>query len=132
MASEKNLDLMLVSKDTDPPVCRILDFGNFKYKQQKKVKKSKKTGKAQVIKEIKMSHKISDHDYQVRFKRSTGFLEKGFKLKVTIIFKGREIIHSNLGYELLNKFIDDLKEVGSPESSITSANRALHVMISPI
>ena len=107
----------------------LLDFGNFKYKQQKQERQAKKSVKSHIVKELKVSPKISENDYQVRVKRAREFLGKGFKVKLTVPFKGREIVHADLGYSVANRFIDDVKELGEPDSSIGRAHRALTVFI---
>ena len=132
MAEEQGLDLLAVSEDTVPPVCKIVDFGHFKYEQQKKEKLSKKGSKNQSTKELKFSPKISDHDYQTRLSHGRKFLEKGHKIKMTIFFKGREFHHPELGIGIANRYLEDTKDLGLAESRpsfVTS--RQLVVVINP-
>lgn len=130
MSLDQNLDLMLISKDANPPVCKLIDYGQFMYQQKKKDKKSKKTNN--VIKELKMSHKISVHDYNVRINQAIKFLEKKYKVKFTIKFKGREIIYRDqLGVKTLDKVIEDLNEYGIKDNDIVKSGRNLSVLINP-
>ena len=125
------MDLLVVSDNTTPPVCRIVDFGQYRYEQQKKEKHNKKGGKTGSIKELKMSPKISEHDYQVRVTSAKKFLSKGHKVKLTVFFRGREITHPELGKEIINRFIGDIKEIGAPESSIQTTGKLFGVLFNP-
>lgn len=130
MSQDQSLDLMLISKDAKPPVCKLIDYGQFMYQQKKKDKKSKKTNN--VIKELKMSHKISVHDYNVRINQAIKFLDKKYKVKFTIKFKGREIIYRDqLGVKTLDKVIEDLNEYGIKDNDIVKSGRNLSVLINP-
>ncbi len=131
MSKEAGLDLMMVSETSDPPVCKIVNFGQFKYQQKKKEKQSQKKAKGQVIKELKMSPKISEHDFQVRVNRGREFLEKGFKVKVSIPFRGREIIHPELGQNIAKRFIEMVKDLGTLEGNVTQAGRSLLAFVNP-
>jgi translation initiation factor IF-3 len=130
LSSEKNLDLLLLSSNASPPVCKIVNYGQFMYHQKKKEKQSKKT--TQVIKELKMSHKISVHDYNVRINQAVKFLSKRFKVKLTIVFRGREIVfRDNLGVEIVKRFINDIEEYGIKDNDIVKSGRNLSVLINP-
>lgn len=129
ISSQKQLDLVLISENSTPPVCKLIDYGQFLYKQKKKEKQSKKT--SQIIKEIKMSPKISDHDYTVRLNKSKKFLEKKYKIKVNIFFRGREIVHNELGFKLIQRFIGDISELGSAESDPQRNGRSIIVILAP-
>jgi translation initiation factor IF-3 len=129
ISSQKQLDLVLISENSTPPVCKLIDYGQFLYKQKKKEKQSKKT--SQIIKEIKMSPKISDHDYTVRLNKSKKFLEKKYKIKVNIFFRGREIVHNELGFKLIQRFIGDISELGSAESEPQRNGRSIIVILAP-
>jgi translation initiation factor IF-3 len=129
ISTEKGLDLVLISENAVPPICKLVDYGQFMYQQKKKSKQGKKS--VQVTKELKMSPKISEHDYQVRVNQGFKFLEKKYKIKLTIFFKGREIVHSELGYELANRYINDIKELGNAENQPSMSGRSLIVIISP-
>lgn len=129
IATEYNLDLVLLSENSNPPVCKLVDYGQFMYQQKKKEKQAKKV--VNVIKELKLSHKISTHDYQVRLEQANKFLQKKYKVKVSIMFRGREIVHMALGETLMKKFISEIAEVGVPDSEISKAGKSLIVIMRP-
>ena len=131
LAKEEGLDLLLISDQATPPVCKIVDFGQFRYQQQKKEKKAKKNTKAQVIKELKLTPKISDHDYNVRLKNGIRFLKKGYLIKIAVFFKGREMTHPEIGKGLLNRYKEDIKEYGDVSTSLTHGHRTLYFIINP-
>tara|TARA_Y100000591_G_scaffold328360_1_gene354685 strand:+ start:1799 stop:2176 length:378 start_codon:yes stop_codon:yes gene_type:complete len=124
------MDLLLLSDNASPPVCKIVDYGQFMYHQKKKEKQSKRSG--QVIKELKLSHKISSHDYNVRINQAIKFLNKKFKVKITVVFRGREIVfRDNLGMEMVLRFLSDIEEYGIKDNDIVKSGRNLSVMINP-
>ena len=125
------MDLLLISDSSNPPVCKIVNFGQYKYAQQKKEKLARKNTKVQVIKELKFSPKISEHDYNVRLRSGVKFLQKGNLLKVSVFFKGRERSHPELGKDLLNRYLDDIKEYGEVSTGLTQSHRSLYLIISP-
>ena len=110
MAEEKDLDLVVISPNQEPPVAKIMNYGKFKYEQEKKAKEAKKKQHTVEIKEVKIRYKIDTHDYQVRIKSIQKFIAQGNKVKVVIMMRGREMQHSNLAFDLANRFIEDLKE----------------------
>ncbi len=109
MAEEKDLDLVVVSQNQEPPVCKIMDYGKYKYDLEKKAKEAKKKQHVVSIKEIKVRYKIDTHDYLVRINSIKKFIAQGNKVKVVVMLRGREMQHSKLAFELANKFIEDLK-----------------------
>jgi len=115
MAEEVGLDLVEVSPNASPPVCKILDYGKFKYEAQKKKNEAKKKQKIIDVKEIKMRPNIDDHDYDVKLKAARKFLGDGDKVKVTMRFRGREMAHQDIGMGVLNRVKDDLEEMGKVE-----------------
>lgn len=129
IAQEQNLDILLVTGDSSPPVCKLINFGQFKYEQQKKDRRARKNSKAQVLKELKLSPKISEHDYQVRINSCLKFLKKSYNVKLAVQFKGRENARTEIGRDLLLRFLDDVKEYGVASSEISKGNRSLFVMI---
>lgn len=131
MAKAQDLDLLLISDQAIPPVCKIVNFGQFRYQQQKKEKKAKKNTKTQVIKELKLTPKISDHDYNVRLKNGIKFLQKGYLIKIAVFFKGREMSHPEIGKDLLNRYKEDIKEYGDVSTSLTQGHRTLYFVINP-
>lgn len=103
---------MLISEKADPPVCRIMDYGKYKFQQEKKAREAKKKQQTVEVKEVKMRYNIDDHDYQVRVNQARRFLKEGDKVKVTITFRGRESQHSELAEDLLKRLANDVQEVG--------------------
>ncbi len=110
IAQEKNLDLVEVAPNAKPPVCRIMDYGKYRYEQSKREREARKKQRVIEVKEIRMTPKIEDHDFQVKIKAALKFLKEGDKVKVMIRFRGREIVHPELGKDLLTKFYDTLKD----------------------
>ncbi len=129
-AEEKGYDLVLISPDANPPVCRITDVGKLMYEQQKKEKQSRKGSKAGHLKEIKMSPKISEHDFLVKAERAKEFLQKNFKVKVSLMFRGREATHPDIGRRLLEKMVNHISEVGKAEGSPSFEGRQLIMILS--
>ena len=115
MAKEEGLDLIEIAPNAKPPVCKIIDMGKYKYDEQKKANKAKKKQKKIELKEIKLRPVTETHDYNFKLKNAQKFLSKGDKVKFTIRFKGRELQHSNLGNDLMNKIQEDIKLVGKVE-----------------
>jgi len=109
IASQRELDLVLVSEKANPPVCRIMDYGKYKFEQEKKAKEARKKSHQTEVKEVKMRYKIDKHDYDVRIGQATKFLKSGDKVKCSVIFRGRDIQHSNLAETLLLKMANDLE-----------------------
>ena len=131
IAKSRNLDLLLISDQANPPVCKIVDFGQFRYQQQKKEKQAKKNTRAQTIKELKLTPKISDHDYLVRLRNGIKFLQKGHLIKVSVFFKGREMTHPEIGKELLKRYQEDIKDYGDVTTALTQGHRTLYFVINP-
>ena len=130
-AQEKNLDLVEVAPGAKPPVCRIMDYGKFKYEQNKKVKESRKNQRVINIKEVKLRPGIEEHDINVKLKNAIRFLKSGDKVKVTIMFRGREISHSELGKELCEKFAKELEEYAVIEKRPSVEGRNMIMVLSP-
>jgi translation initiation factor IF-3 len=131
VAEEKELDLVLVSETASPPVCRIMDYGKYKFEQEKKAREAKKKQHTADIKEVKMRYKIDEHDYNVRVNQAQRFLKAGDKVKATITFRGREIQHSNLAEELLSRMAKDLQEVAEVQQAPKKEGRNMMMMLSP-
>lgn len=112
LAEEAGLDLVEVSPNAKPPVCKILDYGKYKYELQKKASEARKKQKTVDVKEVKIRPGIEDHDYQVKMRNARKFLENGDKVKVTMRFRGREMAHQNIGFDLLKRMIEELADVG--------------------
>jgi translation initiation factor IF-3 len=131
VAEEKELDLVLVSETANPPVCRIMDYGKYKFEQEKKAREAKKKQHTADIKEVKMRYKIDEHDYNVRVNQAQRFLKAGDKVKATITFRGREIQHSNLAEELLARMAKDLQDVAEVQQAPKKEGRNMMMMLSP-
>jgi len=131
-ATEAGLDLVLVSGNTNPPVCRIMDYGKLRYEQKKKLKDQKKHQHAQKLKEVKFHVNIDEHDYQYKINHGIEFLGKGNKLRVTLMFRGREMAHKEIGFELIDRVIEDLKEHGVPEMKPKLLGRNASLTFAPI
>ncbi|CAN5472791.1 translation initiation factor IF-3 [soil metagenome] len=130
-AAEVGLDLVEVSPNADPPVCKFLDVGKFKYEAQKKANIARKTQKTQEIKEIKMRPNIDDHDYDTKMKKVHSFLEEGDKVKITLRFRGRELSHQQLGMALLQRVATDTSEDGKVEAYPRMEGRQMLMVLSP-
>ena len=109
-------------------MCKIINYGQYKYEQNKKEKQARKINKSHIVKELKMGLKISTNDFDVRVRRAIEFLGKGYKVKLTITFRGREVVHADLGHQLINRFVEDIAEYGATDSEVSRAPRALTVM----
>jgi translation initiation factor IF-3 len=131
MAEEAGLDLVEVSPNADPPVCKILDFGKFKYEDQKKKNAARKKQKVIEVKEIKLRPNIDDHDYGVKMRAMRSFLEEGDKVKVTLRFRGRELAHQDLGMKVLERVRDDLEDLGKVEQIPKMEGRQMVMVIAP-
>jgi translation initiation factor IF-3 len=131
-ANERNLDLVEIAPDADPPVCRILDYGKYKYMQEQKAKQARKHQSTIVVKEIKLRPKIGEHDYITKRSHVERFLRKKDKVKVTIMFRGREVVHPGKGEELLRRLADDVAELGVIESEPNLDGRNMVMVLSPV
>ena len=132
MAEEAGLDLVEISPNAKPPVCKIMDFGKFKYETQKKEAEARKKQKTIEIKEIKFRPNTDDHDYGVKMKNVYKFLENGDKVKVTLRFRGREMAHQELGRDLLERVAADTKEHGKVENFPKMEGRQMVMLIGPL
>ena len=130
-AAEVGLDLVEVSPNADPPVCKFLDVGKFRYEAQKKANAARKSQKTQEIKEIKMRPNIDDHDYDVKMRAMHKFIGEGDKVKVTLRFRGRELSHQQLGMNLLKRVQEDIAEVAKVESWPRMEGRQMLMVVSP-
>lgn len=131
IAEEKDLDLVLVSDKADPPVCRIMDYGKYKFEQEKKAREAKKKQHTAEVKEVKMRYKIEEHDYNVRLNQAQRFLKVGDKVKATITFRGREIQHTDLAEELLKRMATDLQDVAEVQQAPKKEGRSMMMLLSP-
>ena len=132
MAKEEGLDLIEIAPKANPPVCKIIDMGKFKYDAQKKANKAKKKQKVVSLKEIKLRPVTGTHDYEFKVKNAKKFIVKGDKVKFTIRFKGRELQHSHLGNELMNKIKEDMKDIGKVELHPKFDGKQMIMVIQPL
>lgn len=132
MAVEAGLDLVEISPNANPPVCKIMDFGKFKYEQQKRESEARKKQKIIEVKEVKFRPNTDIHDYGVKMRSVFKFLENGDKVKITMRFRGREMAHQNLGRELLERVAVDIKDQGKVENMPKMEGRQMIMMIGPL
>ena len=129
MAEEKKLDLVLVAANSNPPVCKIMNYGKYKFEQAKKEKEAKKKQKVVETKEIRITPNIEEHDFGFKAKNARKFLENGNKLKITVRFKGREINNSKAGEAVLNKFIEELSDISIVEKKPKLEGKSMFIML---
>ncbi len=132
LAAEAELDLVEISPNATPPVCKIMDYGKFKYETQKKEAEARKKQKVIEVKEVKFRPGTDTHDYDVKMRNVLKFLEKGDKVKVTLRFRGREMAHQDLGRQLLERIAGDITEVGKVDNMPKMEGRQMVMMISPL
>ena len=132
IAKQEGLDLIEISPNTNPPICKIIDIGKYKYNLQKKANKAKKKQKTVNLKEIKLRPVTEIHDYNFKIKNAQRFLEKGDKVKFTVKFKGREMQHTHLGNELMNRIINDTAKLGKVEVSPKFEGRQIIMIVQPL
>jgi translation initiation factor IF-3 len=130
-AQEAGLDLVEISPNATPPVCKLLDFGKYKYQEQKKQAEARKKQKVVEVKEIKFRPMIDDHDYQVKMRSMQRFFEEGDKVKVTLRFRGREMAHQELGTQLLNRVKEDTGKIAKIESEPRFEGRQMVMVLAP-
>ncbi len=129
LAQEKGLDLVEVAPAATPPVCRIIDFGKYKFELSKRTKEAKKKQKVVKVKEVEMRPNIDEHDFQVKGKRIVDFLMKDHKVRIMVNFRGREIVHKERGQSLINRIIEDIKNIGIVEQAPKMEGRHFSVML---
>jgi len=132
IAQKRNLDLVLVAPNAKPPVCRIMNYGKYRYEQQKKEKEARKKQKTINIKEVRFTPGIGDHDFETKLKNARKFLAKGDKCKASVRFRGRAITHKDLGREVLDRLAEELKDVATVESKPKMEGRNMFMMLAPI
>src|SRR5271168_476765 len=131
MAADAGFDLVEIAPNADPPVCKMLDFGKYKYEEQKKKNEAKKKQKVIEVKEIKLRPSIDDHDYDVKMRSVTKFIGEGDKVKVTMRFRGRELAHQEIGMNVLMRVKDDLDQIAKVEQFPRMEGRQLTMVVSP-
>jgi translation initiation factor IF-3 len=131
LASDRGLDLVEVAPNARPPVCRFMDYGKYKYEQARKAREAKKKQHVIQVKEVKLRPKIETHDIEFKLRHAKRFLEEGHKVKFTLMFRGREVTHPELGVRLLEQVKDELEDIGEIESDISHEGRTLTMMMGP-
>lgn len=133
LAKEVGLDLVEISANARPPVCRILDFGKYQYEQSKRQKENKsKASPSSKLKEVKFRVRIEEHDYQTKLRHAEEFLYKGNKVKISLMFRGRENEHKDLGVKMVNRASNDLDHIATPDSEPRLAGRFVNLVVSPL
>ena len=132
LAQEMDLDLVLVGPNADPPVARIMDYSKWRYEQQMAEKEARKKAKRTEVKSIKFRAKIDEHDYQTKLGHIKRFLQEGHKVKVTIMFRGREVAHPELGERILNRVTEDLKDLAVVEMKPEMLGRDMNMLLAPV
>ena len=131
LAAQSDLDLVEISATSDPPVCRIMDYGKYRFEKEKKEKEARRNQIIVSIKEIQLTYRIGEHDYQTKLKAARGFLEGGDKVKATVRFKYREMAHTELGRQMLNRFAADCADVGAIDKPPLLEGRSMTMFIVP-
>jgi len=131
LAEEREIDLVEIAPQANPPVCKLIDYGKFSYELQKKEKQIKKNSTASQMKEIRFKSRTASHDFNFKLKHARAFIEEGSKVKASVIFRGREIVHTDIGKELLEKFIEEMSDIAKVDSPLKFEGKNLSVILSP-
>lgn len=131
MAEEAKLDLVEIVPDANPPVCKIIDYGKFRYDQTKREKESKKARHQIKVKEIKVKPNIGEHDFDTKLRHARKFLAEGNKVKLTCFFRGREMVHTEIGRNLIEKMCEELNDISTIEAPLKRMGRFIHVVLAP-
>jgi translation initiation factor IF-3 len=132
MAENEGLDLVEIAPTAVPPVCKIIDYGKFRYQQTKKEKESKKAQHQSKLKEIKVKPNIDEHDFQVKLKKARSFIEDGDKVRVTCVFRGREILRAEYGQGIVSRFCEGMQDIASAESPAKMFGKSLSLVLAPM
>lgn len=130
-AEERGLDLVEVAPNASPPVCRIMDYGKYKYQQKKKIQEARKRQAQVQVKEVKIRPKTEEHDYQFKLRNARRFLEQKNKVKVTVIFRGRELAHTNIGRDIMQRVAEETQDIASIEKAASMEGRAMTMILTP-
>ena len=130
LAIDRNLDLVLVAPQANPPVCKIMNYGKYKFEQAKREKEAKKKQKSLEVKELRVTPNTEEHDFNFKVKNARKFLESGSKVKVTVHFRGRELNYVKLGEDILNRFIDELSDIATPEKKPLLEGKNMFIIFS--
>jgi len=132
LAQEAGLDLVEVAPDADPPVCKIMDYGKFKYEQKKKAHQAKVKQKVSHVKELRLRPKTEEHDLMVKVRKAREFLEDGDRVQINMLFRGREMAHIELGKDLMQRFADEVADLGRVEKSASLEGRRMTMLLAPL
>ncbi len=132
MAKTRNLDLVEVAATAEPPVCRLLDYGKYKYEQAKKEREAKKSQRVSLLREVRIRPKIGIHDLEAKLRSARKLLDGGDKVKITVLFRGREITHPEIAWKLLQKMAESLNDIASVEGQPVMMGRRMNVVLSPM
>ena len=132
VAKKHNLDLVEVAPTATPPVCRLLDYGKYKYEQEKKERELKKSQKISMLREVRLRPKIDNHDFEAKARLATKLLNGGDKVKVTVMFRGREITHPEIGWKLLQRMIESLKDMAAVDRQPILDGKRVFIILSPV
>ncbi len=132
LAVERNLDLVEISPQAVPPVCKIMNYGKYRYEMQKKAQAAKKKQKVVETKELKVRPTIADGDYKIKLKNAIKFLQEGNKVRISLQFRGREVVHNELGFAVMNRFREDLSDVGKVEVEPKMEGKQIFMMVTSI
>lgn len=131
IAREKGLDLVEVQPNAVPPVCRLMDYGRFRYEESRRERESRRKAKGATLKEVRMAPKIDDHDIQTKARQAQRFLEAGDKVKISVLFRGREMLHQDIGRNLLMQLVQQLSEISTVDQDPRMEGRSMSVLLSP-
>jgi translation initiation factor IF-3 len=131
MARDGDMDLLEVAPQADPPVCRVIDYGKFKYQEEKRRKKNKKPHDTNILKEVRLGYRIGEHDFEIKCRKVLKFLEEGHKVKVVLRFRGREMIYQDRGREMLKRLVREVEDIGKAMSSPLPRGRRLEQYLLP-
>ena len=132
VAKKQNLDLVEVAPTAEPPVCRLLDYGKYRYEQAKKEREAKKTQKTSLLRQVRLRPKIGPHDLEAKTRAVSKLLDEGNKVRITVIFRGREITHPEIGWRLLQRMSEVLKDVALMESQPSMSGKTMSMILSPV
>jgi len=132
VAQDSGLDLVEVAPNADPPVCRVMDYGKYKYQQQKKQQEARRKQTTVQIKEVKVRPKTDEHDFQTKLKHVRRFLNNGDRVKITVFFRGREIVHKDRGLSMLERIIDEVSDMAKVEQQPSFEGRTMSAFLAPI
>ncbi len=130
-AEERGLDLVEVAPNASPPVCRIMDYGKYKYQQKKKTQEARRRAAQVQVKEVKIRPKTEEHDYQFKLRNARRFLEQKNKVKVTVIFRGRELAHTDIGREIMQRVAEETQDIANVEKAAAMEGRAMTMILTP-